>query len=262
MAFGGEMEFFIGGGALLDIELQRFFYAIGIPACQGYGLSEASPIISSNSLKHIKMGTSGRLVGYLDHKICDTDANELPGGETGEIVVRGENVMKGYWKNPKATAEVLRDGWLYTGDMGYIDADGYLVVLGRFKSLLIGNDGEKYSPEGIEEAMIDQSPFISQCMLYNNQQPLTVGLVVPAMGVINLHLERSGLKPGSPESIDAALTLIQHEIDAYYKHGKYAGMFPERWLPAAICVLPEAFTEQNHLINSMLKMVVFSIARK
>ncbi len=255
MAFGGEMEFFIGGGALLDIELQRFFYAIGIPACQGYGLSEASPIISSNSLKNIKMGTSGRLVGYLDLRICDTDGNELPGGTTGEIVVRGENVMKGYWKNPKASAEVLRDGWLYTGDMGYLDADGYLVVLGRFKSLLIGNDGEKYSPEGIEEAITDQSPYISQCMLYNNQQPLTVGLVVPAMASINRHLEHTGLKPGSPEAIDSALKLIQHEINAYYKHGKYAGMFPERWLPATICVLPEGFTEQNHLINSMLKMV-------
>jgi long-chain acyl-CoA synthetase len=255
MAFGGEMEFFIGGGALLDIELQRFFYAIGIPACQGYGLSEASPIISSNSLKNIKMGTSGKVVGYLELKICDSDGNQLTGGETGEIVIRGENVMKGYWKNPKASAEVLRDGWLYTGDLGYLDNDGYLAVLGRFKSLLISNDGEKYSPEGIEEAINDQSAFISQCMLYNNQQPLTVGLIVPAIAAINSHLEHSGLKPGSPEAIDAALKLIQLEIGAYYKHGKFSGMFPERWLPSAICVLPEGFNEQNHLMNFMQKMV-------
>lgn len=255
LAFGGEMEFFIGGGALLDIELQRFFYAIGIPTCQGYGLSEASPIISSNSQKNIKMGTSGRLVGHLQLKICNTDGNELPPGETGEIVIKGENVMKGYWKNAKASAEVLRDGWLYTGDLGYLDNDGYLVVLGRFKSLLISNDGEKYSPEGIEEAITDQSAFISQCMLYNNQQPLTVGLVVPAIAAINSHLEHSGLKPGSPEAIDAALKLIQNEISAYYKHGKYAGLFPERWLPSAICVLPEGFNEQNHLMNFMQKMV-------
>ena len=254
-ALGGEMEFFIGGGALLDIELQRFFYAIGIPACQGYGLSEAAPIISSNSLKNLKMGTSGRLVDYLELKICDTEGNSLPPGETGEIVIRGENVMKGYWKNPKASAEALRDGWLYTGDMGYRDEDDYLVVLGRFKSLLISNDGEKYSPEGIEEAITDQSAFISQCVLFNNQQPLTVGLIVPAIANINSHLEHTGFKPGSPEAIDAALKLIQHEINAYYKHGKYAGMFPERWLPSAICVLTEGFTEQNHLINSMLKIV-------
>lgn len=255
MAFGGEMEFFIGGGALLDLELQRFFYAIGIPVCQGYGLSEASPIISSNSLKNIKMGTSGRLVDYLELRICDIDGNQLQEGETGEIVIRGENVMKGYWNNPKASAEVLRDGWLHTGDLGYMDKDGFLIVLGRYKSLLIANDGEKYSPEGIEEAITDQSVYISQCMLYNNQQPYTVALLVPSMTDINRFLEHSGVKPGSVEGIDAALRLIQHEIDAYYSHGRHAGLFPERWLPSAICVLPEAFTEQNHLINFSMKMV-------
>jgi len=249
------MEFFIGGGALLDLELQRFFYAIGIPVCQGYGLSEASPIISSNSLKNIKMGTSGRLVDYLELRICDAEGNQIPKGETGEIVIRGENVMKGYWNNPKASAEVLRDGWLHTGDLGYMDKDGFLIVLGRYKSLLIANDGEKYSPEGIEEAITDQSVYISQCMLYNNQQPYTVALLVPSMTDINRFLEHSGVKPGSVEGIDAALRLIQHEIDAYYSHGRHAGLFPERWLPSAICVLPEAFTEQNHLINFSMKMV-------
>lgn len=253
--FGGEMEFFIGGGALLDIELQRFFYAIGIPVCQGYGLSEASPIISSNSLKHIKMGTSGKLVGYLELKVCDVDGNELPKGVPGEMVIRGDNVMKGYWKNPKATADTLKNGWLYTGDIGYLDKDDYLVVLGRYKSLLISNDGEKYSPEGIEEAITDQSNYISQCVLHNDQQPLTVGLIVPAIAAINSYLERVGMNPGSSEAIDVSLTLIQHEIDAYFKHGKYAGMFPERWLPSAICVLPEAFNEKNHFMNSTSKIV-------
>jgi len=254
-AFGGEMEFFIGGGALLDLDLQRFFYAIGIPVCQGYGLSEASPIISSNSLKNIKMGTSGKLVGYLDLKICDADGNELPQGVTGEIVIRGENVMKGYWKNPVASAEVLKGGWLYTGDLGYLDIDGYLIVLGRFKSLLISNDGEKYSPEGIEEAITQQSALISQSMLFNNQKPYTVGLIVPEIAQINRELEHSGIKPGSPEGIDAALNMIQHEIDAHFKGGRHASQFPERWLPSAICILPEAFTERNHLINSSFKMV-------
>lgn len=254
-AFGGQLDFFIGGGALLDIELQRFFFAIGIPVCQGYGLSEASPIISSNSLKNIKMGTSGKLVGYLDVKICNTEGEELSPGVTGEIVIRGDNVMKGYWKNPKASEEVLKDGWLFTGDMGYIDKDGYLLVLGRFKSLLIANDGEKYSPEGIEEAIMDQSSMISQCMLYNNQHAYTVGLIVPNITAINRELEHSRIKPGSPEGIDAGLTMIQHEIDAFYKGGRYAGQFPERWLPSTVCVLPEAFTEKNHFINAALKMV-------
>ena len=155
--FGGRLEFFIGGGALLDIELQRFFYAIGMPMFQGYGLTEAAPVISANVPKRHKLGSSGTLVKNLKLKICDENGNEVAVGEKGEIVVKGENVMAGYWKNEKATRETIRDGWLYTGDIGYLDQDRFLYVLGREKSLLISSDGEKYSPEGIEEAMVSRS---------------------------------------------------------------------------------------------------------
>ena len=253
--FGGKLGLFIGGGALLDIELQRFFFAVGMPMCQGYGLSEASPVISSNALHAIKFGSSGRLVKYMELKICDLEGNELPQGEKGEIVVQGENVMKGYWNNPKATAETIKDGWLYTGDMGYMDKDGFLYVLGRFKSLLIGSDGEKYSPEGIEEALIEQSHFIDQCMLYNNQNAYTSGMIVPNLPAINREIEKRGIKSGTEEALAEALKIIQQEIDAYRSGGKFADSFPERWLPATIAVLPEAFTEQNHLLNSTMKMV-------
>ena len=259
-SFGNRLEFFIGGGALLDVELQRFFYALGIPMCQGYGLSEAAPCISSNVPHAIKFGTSGRLVKYLDLKICDTDSRELPPGETGEIVVRGDNVMQGYWNNPKSTAETLRDGWLYTGDRGYMDSDGFLHVLGRFKSLLIGSDGEKYSPEGIEEALVEQSPYIDQCMLFNNQNAYTSGMIVPNMSAINHEIEKRGLQKGTDEASIEALKIIQHEVDAYKSGGKFADSFPERWLPATIAILPEAFTEQNQLLNSTLKMVRGKIA--
>ncbi len=253
--FGGKLELFIGGGALLDIELQRFFFAIGMPMCQGYGLSEASPVISSNSLQAVKFGSSGKLVKYMDLKICDLEGNELPLGEKGEIVVKGDNVMKGYWNNPKATGETVMNGWLYTGDMGYMDKDGFLYVMGRFKSLLIGSDGEKFSPEGIEESLVDQSPYIDQCMLYNNQNAYTSGMVVPNMPAINRELEKHGFKAGTDEALTEALKLIQKEVDAYKTGGKFAESFPERWLPATIAVLPEAFTEQNHLLNSTMKMV-------
>jgi long-chain acyl-CoA synthetase len=259
-SFGDKLELFIGGGALLDIELQRFFYAIGIPMCQGYGLSEAAPCISSNVPDAIKFGTSGRLVKFLDLKICDTDNNELPPGEIGEIVVRGDNVMLGYWNNPKSTAETLRDGWLYTGDRGFMDRDGFLHVLGRFKSLLIGSDGEKYSPEGIEEALVEQSPYIDQCMLVNNQNAYTTGMIVPNMPAINRELEKHGLKPGTDEALIEALRIIQHEVDAYKSGGKFADSFPERWLPSSIVILPEAFTEQNQLLNSTMKIVRGKIA--
>ncbi|PTN07504.1 long-chain acyl-CoA synthetase [Mangrovibacterium marinum] len=261
-SFGGELKLFIGGGALLDIELQRFFFAIGIPMCQGYGLSEAAPVISSNALHAIKMGSSGRLVKYMELKIVDAEGLEMPAGEKGEIIVKGDNVMLGYWKNPTATADTLQDGWLHTGDMGYLDQDGFLYVLGRFKSLLIGHDGEKYSPEGIEEAIVEQSPLIDQCMLHNNQDPYTTGLIVPNAAAISRELSRRGIQPGTDRAIESSLKLIQSEIDKYKRNGEFANSFPERWLPATIAILPEAFTEQNHLLNSTMKMVRGKIAER
>ena len=200
---GGNMDFFIGGAALLDIELQRFFYAIGIPMYQGYGLTEASPMISINSPERHKMGASGNIPENLEVKICNDEGAELPLGEKGEIVIRGENVMKGYWKNEEATASTIRDGWLYTGDMGYLDADGFLYVLGRYKSLLIADDGEKYSPEGIEEAFTDQSEYVEQCLLHNNQNPYTVALVHPNADALKRFLKSKGLAPDSKEGIEA-----------------------------------------------------------
>jgi long-chain acyl-CoA synthetase len=260
--FGGRLEFFIGGGALLDIELQRFFYAIGMPMFQGYGLTEASPVISSNTLLKHKLGSSGVLVKYMDLKICDDKGNSLPVGESGEIVVKGENVMLGYWENPEASAESIRDGWLFTGDLGYMDPDGFLYVLGRFKSLLIADDGEKYSPEGIEEAFIAQSEIIDQCMLYNNQNAYTISLIVPNKEALKRHLSHKHLSPESPEGIKEALQLIEKELHQYKGHGHYHKMFPQRWLPAASGILSEAFTEDNHMMNSTMKMVRGKITEK
>ncbi len=253
--FGGNLQFFIGGGALLDIELQRFFYAIGIPVYQGYGLSEAAPVISSNAPLHHKLGSSGFLVKPIELKICDEKGESLPVGEKGEIVIRGENVMKGYWKNEAASAESLRDGWLHTGDLGYLDEDGYLYVLGRFKSLLIGNDGEKYSPEGIEEAVVEQSRFIDQCMLYNNQNAYTSGLVYPNVSALKSAVRDLGLDYKTEEGRKEALKLLQGDIDDYLPGGRYGNMFPGRWLPAAVGVMDEPLTEDNRMLNSTMKMV-------
>jgi len=258
--FGGELKFFIGGGALLDKDLQKFYYAIGMPMYQGYGLSEATPIISTNGPRRHRFGSSGILVQPLDLKICDNDGKELPAGEKGEIVVRGENVMAGYWKNPASTAETVKDGWLYTGDMGYMSPDGLLYVLGRFKSLLIGSDGEKYSPEGIEEAMVEHSSTIDQIILYNNQNPYTVALIVPNKDSLKKQLGNLSLE--SQEGKEAAVRLIQSQIDRFRKGGDLSTLFPERWLPTTFAILPEAFTEQNGLVNSSLKIVRGKVEKK
>jgi len=254
-SFGGELDYFIGGGALLDIELQRFFYALGIPMYQGYGLSEASPVISSNSAGRHRLGSSGVLVNNMDLKICDDDGKELSIGQKGEIVIKGGNVMHGYWKNEAATRETIKNGWLYTGDMGYMTEEGFIYVLGRFKSLLIADDGEKFSPEGIEEAISEQSKYIDQCMLYNNQKPYTVALIVPNQHALKVFLEEKNLTADSDEGKRAVTTLLENEVNEYRTNGKYGNMFPQRWLPVAIGILEEGFSDDNGLMNSTMKIV-------
>ena len=256
-SFGGRMKFFVGGGALLDIELQRFFCAVGMPMFQGYGLTEATPIICANSQGHAIFGSSGRIVRPMDCIICDENGQEVPIGQKGEIVVRGENVMAGYWKNPKATADTIVDGWLHTGDMGYIcpfDTD-FLYVVGRFKSLLISSDGEKYSPEAFEDSLPEVSRFVSQVVLHNNQNPYTVVLLVPEKEALADFVKKEGLDPASREGKEAMLRKIQAEIDSYKTGGPHADLFPDRWLPAAVIVCDEAYSIANGMMNSTMKIV-------
>ena len=252
---GGNMKFFVGGGALLDIDLQRYYYAIGIPMYQGYGLSEATPIISANSpAKHI-FGSSGKIVSPMEIKILDADGVEQPFGVKGEICIKGENVMAGYWKNPKSTADTIIDGWLHTGDMGYMRDEEMLYVVGRFKSLLIAADGEKYSPEGIEENLVESSKYIDGALLHNSQDPYTIALITPNKEALKAYAKELGLDPAFKEAKVKMLELLQDEVNMYRKGGRLFGAFPERWLPAAVCVLPEPWTEQNHFLNSSMKVV-------
>ena len=252
---GGNMRFFVGGGALLDIDLQRYYYAIGIPMYQGYGLSEATPIISANSpAKHI-FGSSGKIVSPMEIKILDADGVEQPFGVKGEICIKGENVMAGYWKNPTSTANTVVDGWLHTGDMGYMRDAEMLYVVGRFKSLLIAADGEKYSPEGIEENLVESSKYIDGALLHNSQDPYTIALITPNKEALKAYAKEQGLDPESKEAKVKMLELLQEEVNMYRKGGRLYGAFPERWLPAAVCVLPEPWTEQNHFLNSSMKVV-------
>ncbi len=253
--FGGNLQYFIGGGALLDIDLQKFFYAIGIPMYQGYGLTEASPVISANNPSKHKMGSSGMLVNNITLKICDDEGNELSVGQKGEIVVKGENVMVGYWDNPEATAESIKDGWLYTGDLGYMDNDGFLYVLGRFKSLLIGDDGEKFSPESIEEALVQHSKFIEQCVLYNNQNAYTTALIYPNVQAVKSWLAEKNKTVQDEDTPNEVIQLIKSQVDHFLAGGKFEDMFPHRWLPATFALIDEGFTEENRMMNSTLKLV-------
>lgn len=248
--FGNSIRFCVGGGALLDIRQQVFFYSLGVPVFQGYGLSEATPIISVNTPEIHKLGTSGKVVPNVDCRIILPDGTEAPAGEKGEIVIKGNNVMKGYYKNPETTAKTVKDGWLYTGDLGYYDQDNFLMVVGRGKALLISADGEKYSPEGIEEAIQNSSELILQAMVYNDMKKYTTAIITLDAPKVARYVEKHKIADS-----EVLLKAIKLDFYKFKETAEYRNQFPEKWIPSTFQIVPEPFTEQNHMTNSMMKMV-------
>lgn len=250
LVFGPNIEFFVGGGALLDIKQQQFYKAIGIPIYQGYGLTEATPIISTNTPFNHKMGTSGKVLKGINCKICDDRGKEVAQGEKGEIVIQGDNVMKGYYKNEIATSETIKNGWLHTGDLGYMDEDNFLVVVGREKALLISEDGEKYSPEEIEEAIVNSSDCIHQIMIYNDHQKYTTALITLNKNSVQELILKEGI-----HTYEALNKHLKNEILLFSKQVEFKDKFPGKWIPSNFQIIAEEFSEDNQMINSTLKMV-------
>ncbi len=245
--FGTDIKFCIGGGALLEIKQQEFFNAIGVPVYQGYGLTENAPIICSNSPARHKFGTSGVIIPTLEVKIMKDTKTECKVREIGQIVTKGDSVMKGYYKNAEATAETIIDGRLWSGDLGYIDEDNFLVVTGREKALLIAADGEKYSPETIEEAIINTSKYVNQVMAFNEQNKFTSVLIT-----INTDAVKADLN-GAQEA-HAILELLRKDITAFRNHPEYS-YIPSQWSPASFALIAKPFDEADGLINSTMKLV-------
>jgi long-chain acyl-CoA synthetase len=255
--FGRDIKFCIGGGALLEIRQQEFFNAIGVPVYQGYGLTENAPIICSNSAVKHKFGTSGVIIPDLDVRIMKDEKTECPTGETGQIVTRGGSVMKGYFKNPGATTETLVEGWLWSGDLGYRDADGFLVVTGREKALLIAADGEKYSPETVEEAVTNTSKFVNQIMMFNEQCKYTTALVTLNKEELKAAVKTAGLVRGAgadDAELDKIIDLVYEDLVCFKDDPAYRGI-PVQWRPASFAVIADDFDESSGLINSTLKLV-------
>lgn len=248
--FGNRIGFCVGGGALLDVAQQQFFRALGVPIYQGYGLTEAAPVISSNTQFHHKIGTSGQILPSVVCRIAREDGTTAEPGEKGEIRIRGENVMKGYYRNPGATAEALVDGWLRTGDLGYFDEDGFLVVTGREKALLISSDGEKYSPEGIEEAIVGSSSLIDQAMIYNDHSKYTSALLTVSPATLKSLAGASGR--ADPQGL---VELVRRELYRFRDDPAAPHHFPSQWIPSVFLVLGEHFSEENRMINSSMKLV-------
>ena len=168
--FGGNLKAFISGGGALDKEIGEFLNAIGLPTLQGYGLTETSPVVSCNPIHKIRVETVGP----------PFKGNEVKIAEDGEILVKGENVMLGYWNKKEDTAKVIKDGWLYTGDIGEIDPrDGYLKITDRKKDIIVSAGGDNISPAKIEN-QLSNSPAIDQCLVYGEGKKYLVALIVPS----------------------------------------------------------------------------------
>ena len=174
-AFGGNLVEIIVGGAPLNSEVESFLYRIGFPVTVGYGMTECGPLITYAPAWESKPRTVGRVVDRMEVRIDSADPLNLP----GNILVRGDNVMKGYYKNEKATKEVFQDnsGWMNTGDMGLIDEEGYVTVCGRSKTMILGASGQNIYPEEIEQKL-NNLPYVNESLVIDDGGAL-VALVHP-----------------------------------------------------------------------------------
>ncbi|WP_440934752.1 AMP-dependent synthetase/ligase [Candidatus Pelagibacter sp.] len=193
--FGGNLKAFVSGGGALDKEIGEFLNAIGLPTLQGYGLTETSPVVSCNPIHKIKVETVGP----------PFKGNEVKIAEDGEILVKGENVMLGYWNKKEETEKVIINGWLHTGDIGEIDPhDGYLKITDRKKDIIVSAGGDNISPAKIEN-MITNEPEIDQCMVYGDKKNYLVALIVPNKDFSN---EKEKIN-NVIEKINTKLTLLE-----------------------------------------------------
>ncbi len=203
--FGGRLRFVISGGAPLAVEIAEFFFALGMPLYEGYGLTEASPVVCANCPGAVKLGTVGRPIPGVEVRI----------EENGEILVRGPNVMKGYYKLPMETAQVVRGGWLYTGDIGELDAEGYLRITGRLKDIIITSGGKNVAPQCIE-TLLEMEPNIKQVCVVGDRRPFLTAVIVPDFAELRSWAKTQGLAFSRDRDLvrhAGVETLIQAAVD-------------------------------------------------
>lgn len=179
--FGGRLRALVAGGAPLNPEVGAFFVALGLPLVQGYGQTEAAPLISVNRPHQAKLHTVGPPLSGIDVRIADD----------GEILVRGKMVMKGYWRNEESTRETIRGGWLHTGDIGRLDEDGHICITDRKKDIIVNSGGDNVSPARVEGALTLR-PEIAQAMVFGDRRPHLVGLIVPDPGWVKAWADQTG----------------------------------------------------------------------
>jgi long-chain acyl-CoA synthetase len=221
--FGGRIKAMVSGGAPLNPEVGLFFQSLGVTFLQGYGQTEAAPVISCNR------PSAGIRMDSVGPPLLNT---EVRIAEDGEIMVRGENVMHGYWRNPEETARVLRDGWLATGDVGHFDDAGRIVITDRKKDLIVNDKGDNVSPQRIE-GMLTLQPEIAQAMVYGDRRPHIVALLVPDPEIAG--------KPDVQQRLQRAVDRVNAEVSVTEKVRRFI-------------VADEAFSIENEQMTPSLKI--------
>ncbi len=238
--FGGRLKALVSGGAPLSPDVGFFFASLGLPLLQGYGQTEAGPVISVNPPWAPKMHTVGQLFDKIEAKIA----------EDGEILVKGELVMKGYWRNDDATAQTIIDGWLHTGDIGHFDNEGYLEITDRKKDIIVNDKGDNVSPQRVE-GLLALEDEIAQAMIYGDKRPHMVALIVPdaewlvswakTNGKSSARLEKLVDDKDLRRAIDEAVSRINKRLSNIEKVRKFA-------------LADEAFTIENAQMTPSLKL--------
>lgn len=247
--FGGRLKFAISGGAALSGDVAEFIDRLGVFVCEGYGLTETSPIVTANHPGARKMGSVGKPLPGVE-VLLDKKAADLEEGEDGEILVKGPNVMQGYHNLPDETDAVMTDdGAFRTGDMGRLDSDGFLYITGRIKEQYKLENGKYVVPAPLEE-LLQLSPYISQAFLYGDNKPFNIVLVVPDREAVEKWADKKGVAGDYSEILedDATRELMREEIE---EHGD---TFKGYEKPKEFALLEEEFTVENGLLTPKMSV--------
>jgi long-chain acyl-CoA synthetase len=246
---GGRLRTAVSGGAALAPEISRMFVGLGLPVVQGYGLTETSPIISGNKLENNYPDSVGQAIRGVQVKL----------GEQSALLVRGPNVMMGYWNNPEATRAMIdADGWLNTGDVAHISESGHIYITGRLKEIIVMSNGEKIPPGDMEAAILQHDPLIDQMMIYGEGKPYLVALAVLNPEVWPAVAAKVGVRPDMPES----LTDSNVEAKVLRRIARNLRGFPGYANVHRVLLLSEPWSIENGLLTPTLKVKRAEVARR
>ncbi len=207
---GGRVKFFVSGGAPLSKDIAEFFFALGLVVLEGYGLTESSPVIAVNTFTDLKFGTVGKLIPGVDVKIAPD----------GEILAKGPNIMKGYYKKEEETREALEGGWLHTGDIGHLDEEGFLVITDRKKDLIVTSGGKNVAPQPIEN-LLKQNPYILNAVVVGGKRKFISALIVPNFEKLEGYARLKNIPYENPKDLiqkEAIREFLIQEVDRITPH--------------------------------------------